>query len=496
MAKWIKEDLSAEVGNFAIEHDEQCALAALSRRWFAMVFREWEGHWPRVQRAGFAIRSDLFKRIGGFDSRYGQFAPQVLSARLHLQGVTVKAIPGASVVHEDDECMRDHHAATSDFIRGLVKARSEMDPAFFERYFGYGPNLANYPRERHVVAHQAVRAIAVIAASDPKSALRLFSATWSLAGGYFAGLTSRIRFNKLVLAIEDTAIDWLPLPSKWRWIFFLRAHQRAARLQFLLSARSAAVRRLPVSLDRWPMEKLPPDTVIGLHALERRGGRCFRWTESILILRPKLSKHRWTEVRIETLCGNPLKRLIAVIADGRQIPLQWCTATPDGTLILRLPPRAKTSRNRMVFFVFSPLPTSNDARILGVPISSIASRSIKSPFELYGHWQDGWAAPSTIIHAFEPTTARLNLEIPPWLPFHFPVVIKANQDGRELAATKASMPGCQHLDVSVDRAGIIKLSADQWFVPSSLGISPDERQLSYRVNLGILESNRVPKGSV
>jgi hypothetical protein len=150
----------------------------------------------------------------------------------------------------------------------------------------------------------------------------------------------------------------------------------------------------------------------------------------------------------------------------------------------------------MVFFVFSPLPTSNDARILGVPISSIASRSIKSPFELYGHWQDGWAAPSTIIHAFEPTTARLNLEIPPWLPFHFPVVIKANQDGRELAATEASMPGCQHLDLSVDRAGIIKLSADQWFVPSSLGISPDERQLSYRVNLGILESNRVPKGSV
>ena len=98
MAKWIKEDLSAEVGNLAIEHDEQCALAALSRRWFAMVFREWEGHWPRVQRAGFAIRSDLFKKIGGFDSRYGQFAPQVLSARLHLQKVTVKTIPGASVV--------------------------------------------------------------------------------------------------------------------------------------------------------------------------------------------------------------------------------------------------------------------------------------------------------------------------------------------------------------------------------------------------------------
>src|SRR4029078_5200352 len=86
--------------------------------------------------------------------------------------------------------------------------------------------------------------------------------------------------------------------------------------------------------------------------------------------------------------------------------LSGATPPPDGTLILRLPPRAKTSRNRMVFFVFSPLPTSNDARILGVPILSIASRSIKSPFELYGHWQDGWAAPSTIIHAFEPTTAR------------------------------------------------------------------------------------------
>ena len=94
---------------------------------------------------------------------------------------------------------------------------------------------------------------------------------------------------------------------------------------------------------------------------------------------------------------------------------------------------------------------------------------VRGPAELYGHWQDGWAVPSTIIHAFEPTTARLNLEIPPWLPFHFPVLIKANQDGRELAATEASMPGCQHLDLSVDRAGIIKLSTDQWFVPLHSG---------------------------
>jgi hypothetical protein len=149
VAQWIAANPSAEVGNFAIDHDDDRPLGDLNRRWFGMIQSEWsKGQWPRLNRSGFAIRTDVFHAVGGFEADYSQFAPQLLSAQLHLRGIKVETVPGASILHEDDDRMREHHAATADFVRGLIKARSRSAPAFFERYFGHRPSLASYPLER------------------------------------------------------------------------------------------------------------------------------------------------------------------------------------------------------------------------------------------------------------------------------------------------------------------------------------------------------------
>jgi hypothetical protein len=483
VTQWIAANPNAEVGNFAIDHDDNVPLAGLNRRWFGMILDEWSAQWPRVHRSGFAIRTDLFEEVGGFESAYGQFAPQLLSARLHLHGVKVKPVPGALILHEDDERMREHHAATANFMRGLVKARSRSNPVFFERYFGYGPDLAGYPGQYVKVARRVARVAAASALSNPRLAAKLASQICRLAGGWIAGLTPRIIFHRLALAIEDVAVDWLPLPASLRWWFFLRAHQRAIRLQFLKSASSAAIRVFPKNLGRCPVDELPAKTVFGMHQLEHYEGRPFRWTEPFLLLRPEVTKGG-IELRIETLefRGDPLAKLIAVIVGDHPLPPQWVTASTEGTLIVRLPQQSADTAREGILFVFAPVSAGGaDGRCLGLPILSIGSGPIGKPFELHGPWDDQWAAPSTMIHAFELSAATLNLEVPGFLPFTFPVVIKATQDGREIARAEASVPGDYTLDVPITKPGIIELSADQWFVPVELGIATDERRLSYRI---------------
>jgi hypothetical protein len=111
------------------------------------------------------------------------------------------------------------------------------------------------------------------------------------------------------------------------------------------------------------------------------------------------------------------------------------------------------------------------------------ARRVRFPYELYGRAEDGWTSPSTMIHVFdpEPRLAKLNLEIPGWLPFEFPAVVKAVQNQREVAAVRASRPGTYSLKVPIVKRGIIEIMADQWFVPEELGISKDARRISYRL---------------
>ena len=381
VARWIAANPNAEVGNFTIDHDDDKPLAKLNRRWFGMIEAQWNapGQWPRVHRSGFAIRTDVFRKVGGFEGDYSQFAPQLLSAHLHLRGIRVEAVPGASIFHEDDERMRDHHEATSDFVRGLIEARSRNDPAFFERYFGHGPILANYPFERTSVARQVARAIAAVALSNPRLAARLAFQMRPLAAALIAGPTARIMFHSPILPLEDAAIERLPLPAGWRWMAFLRSHQRATRLEYLKQVGARGLlRELPPILHQCPIEGLGPETIVGVHGLEEYQGRRFRWTEPFAILRPQLSESEnelWIETR--NLRGDPLSSLIAVILDGSVLPRRLLAATTDGTLIVRLPASFAAAAQRGIIFVFSALKPerhgSLDRRSLGLPIFSVAN---------------------------------------------------------------------------------------------------------------------------
>jgi hypothetical protein len=128
---------------------------------------------------------------------------------------------------------------------------------------------------------------------------------------------------------------------------------------------------------RSTIDRLGPDAIAGVHALEAHRGRPFRWTEPVVLVRLALSGDH--ELRIETggIRGDPLEALIAVLAGGRVVPRELSTSDPEGTLVVRLPaPWSAAARDGLVL-VCSPLRPdrtgSQDRRLLGLPVLSIAT---------------------------------------------------------------------------------------------------------------------------
>src|SRR5262245_14539061 len=65
VARWIAMNPSAEAGNFDVDHNDDYLIARISRRWFDMIHARWDApdEWPRLHRAGCAIRADVFESI-------------------------------------------------------------------------------------------------------------------------------------------------------------------------------------------------------------------------------------------------------------------------------------------------------------------------------------------------------------------------------------------------------------------------------------------------
>jgi hypothetical protein len=231
--------------------------------------------------------------------------------------------------------MRDHHADTADYVRGELEARSRNDPVFFGRYFGHAQTWANPLRhQRHVVRRMA-RGVVAAAMAQPKRTAELTALLRPLALEMVTGIAPRVALNRLAVAFDEFAVERLPLPAAWRWMRFLRAHARVVHLTQLewIRHRKSRPALLP-GLDRLPIERLVPDTVIGVHALEEHGGRPFRWTEPVALFRlaPSEDEH---ELRIETggIRGDPLSSVIGVVADGHVLPRERLASDDEGTLL-------------------------------------------------------------------------------------------------------------------------------------------------------------------
>ena len=382
-AAWISAGYGV-VGNFAILHNDNHLMARLAEKWFAQIQSIWrspEG-WPRVHRTGFAIRADVFSRAGGFASEYGQFAPALLSARLHASRVQVGYITGASVLHLDDVMVADHHYDTADYAAGEIACRSQEEQVFFERYFGHSDIWSNRLCRSPYMLWLTIRALAVTGLTHPRHLLALGSVAARLVPAWLQE-TSAERFRQhAIIKFIEFAIGYLPLPESLRWKWFVSAHKRVVaqtqRDWVRKHGSIGAPRKAPVSPS---IDVVTPCDLSGVYGLEKFEAKNFRWTWPVFVLRVEPSANS-LQIHIDTggLRGDPLDCVIAVVSGGWLLP-RTAMSAESGVLSIALSGLLASAAGEGVFVICKPLLPSrygfSDRRSLGLPVFAITFGGVK-----------------------------------------------------------------------------------------------------------------------
>jgi hypothetical protein len=378
LAAWIAANPNEMAGNFSIKNLGGGRIGELMKRWFAEIQDSWAAPstWPRFHRTAFAIRRDLFGEVGPFEPSYGNFAPPLLSARLHQRDLPISSIPASRVNHELSPDMATHHEDTADYVRGEMTARAESDPVFFEKYFGAPPSHG-YRMIPARYSRSMLRSLVVAALYRRGEASDLLKRACALLPMALVSLRDRARLLAAVTRVDEWLVMRLPLTEKLRWKRFLLAHHRVVRAAQMLWIAGNPLPSLRVGPgnERWPVSTTGQHAIFGLHALEHSGEDVFRWTFPVFMLRlaPTVRGVLTFETR------NVRREIglsdITVVVGGRMLPPQDLALDDAGNVAINIEAKSTPSGEIDVVVIVRELcePASENGRgrRLGLPLFSV-----------------------------------------------------------------------------------------------------------------------------
>jgi hypothetical protein len=221
-----------------------------------------------------------------------------------------------------------------------------------------------------------LHAICLVALSHPRHLPTLVTIAASLLRDAIVGTSLWDWLQRILIRLDEFAIDHLPLTSKLQWRRFLRAHRRV-----VTQAQQDWTRQHPdpgkpqAAPVSFPIEAATPSDLGGIHALEQCESRNFRWTWPMFVLRVD-SDATAAELHIDTngLRGNPLESVIAVVVGGAILP-RSALSVKAGVWIIALPEElASAARDGILVICKALVPKrsgSSDRRRLGLPIFTI-----------------------------------------------------------------------------------------------------------------------------
>jgi hypothetical protein len=379
LVAWIAANRNGEACNFRIKNFETHRIARLMKRWFAETQDNWTAPstWRRLHRTACAIRRDVFEHVGPFEPEYGQFAPPLLSARMHQRGITISAVPTSGIMHDDSPEISVHHDDTADYVRGELEARANNDTVFFEKYFGpspsQGPDMILPARH----ARAMLRALLVSTLHRPGKSVQLLKQAFALLPAALVGLRDRARLLAAMTRLDEWLVMESPVTEKLRWERFLLGHRRLVRTgQMLWMARNPFA-PLPTNPEcgLWPISTIGRYAVVGLHGLEYSGQEVFRWTHPVFLLRLNL-----TTKAVLTLETRNLRRQIGlsdivVVVAGRVLQSGQIAFDNTGNITLRIEaPSAACGETDVVVIVpelREPAVSGGRSRRLGLPLFTV-----------------------------------------------------------------------------------------------------------------------------
>ena len=378
LAAWIVANPNGEACNFWIKNLEGHRIARLMKRWFAEIQTGWAATstWRRLHRTACAIRRDVFEGVGPFEPEYGQFAPPLLSARMHQRGLTISALPTSGAMHDDSPEISVHHNDTGNYVRGEMEARAANDPVFFEKYFGPSPSQGPDMIVPARYARSMLRGLLVAALRRPGNAFHLLKQAAALLPAALVSLRDRARLLAALTRADEWAVMHLPVAEEVRWKLFMLAHRRLGRTEQMLWMARNPLPSLPIGPDhlKWLINAIGQHAIVGLHALERSGGGTFRWTHPVFLLKLAISAEG--VLTLETRNVRPRITLsdIVIVVGGRVLGTKDLALDDAGSITFNIAPSAPVGETDVVAIVpelREPSGKSDHGRRLGLPLFSV-----------------------------------------------------------------------------------------------------------------------------
>ncbi|UVO31774.1 glycosyltransferase family 77 protein [Bradyrhizobium arachidis] len=374
LTAWIAANPDKRACNFQIRNPDDYRVARLMKRWFAQIQQGWvqPTTWRRLHRTAYALRRDVFDRVGPLD-RFGQFGPPLLSARLHQRNIAIATLPNSGLLHEDSPDITVHIDDTADYVRGELAARTAAsDAEFFETYFGPSPFHGTNPIVPAGAALRLARGLLAAAWRQPGAAASLLRQALRLLPSLVplrvrqAWLTAMIRLDAFLLMR-------LPLSGALTWTLFRDSHGYIVRAEQMKWMASNALPPLVESQDIGAVA-LTRHAITSLHALEYVGGTPLRWTHPACLLR--LAAGRKVTVKLETRNLRPglaAHHLQAVALGGKPATIE---VDADGRAWLRVETPSTASGIADLVLIapelVEPAVAGEPGRRLGLPLFGVS----------------------------------------------------------------------------------------------------------------------------
>jgi hypothetical protein len=282
----------------------------------AMAPEEQPGYWRKVLIHSLAIRTDLYRELGGFPAQYGDFAVWALAIALTEAGHELDYTPAPAVRHAYTGELGILAAHARDFARGEMEYCATMPEELRARYLD---ETEEWTDRFGFTRAGALRALRAGVGTRRRSATLARHALTALAGP--GAIVALRRAQAEVLRLRVLSRRGTGPRRREVYRAYWAACQRQGRAEWL-AQEGGWLQPAPEPARRVDLAGPGERRLVGLYTAEEWEGRRFRWTAPVAGLEVALPDDGPLEGRLEVLPIRPAQppAAPAVTVDGKRVP--------------------------------------------------------------------------------------------------------------------------------------------------------------------------------
>lgn len=289
--RYLTEHPDADGVFFKSKHDNKTVTAKMEERVYERTVRSWlqPRHTERAQVRGFALRRDVYDKIGPFRPELAHFSPSEFAARLYDHGYSIDTCFDAEIVHTNTQSLDECHEHVIDYAQGECRFRASTDPTYCESRFGHLDDWANQNRFRPEQARRFLWAALVTLCrrgTKPSVVRQLLAEIGRQIPPALLGIRWPILVRKVRLALMERIIRSSKISFDMRADSYYdawKARTSLTRMQYILEHGFSPLGQITGSGDL-RIHQISPAAMINSHGLEVRDGEPFRWTEPMFAI--------------------------------------------------------------------------------------------------------------------------------------------------------------------------------------------------------------------